>query len=346
MSSLDRFNFVKLAEPQKDAIYRNLGFFQKLQLRGVAELFSEKPLHRFLMTTRFSKVAVWKERREPIRTRNEFRVSQAGSSELLMVQLGNGKRTTVLDLHRPGMCHVATKRIRGEPERIDFLNRLTKGLPQHQVYFMYNGYRDLGGGLARSLLGLLSGSFLVLHWDSDAAATLPMLKAERLLTRQPNIFHLVSGTCIPTAQPSYADMFEQLAHIPIICLTVRYENPGYWKMGWEVIAVILEAAIVKHRPIDCAGRYLRIRLVFRPEDDVQPDSCLPARLTNLLSSRSGLNDAVTIYRVTGEYSWPTYYIFVAQNYGGRLGEFRGVQRGVERRDVTLWDQKWPVQNEN
>ncbi|CAJ0565762.1 unnamed protein product, partial [Mesorhabditis spiculigera] len=186
---VDSFDFRKLSETQRTAVYHHLRFSEKLELRRVAKVFMERPAHRLLFATRFDGVAVFCPCEAADRRGTEIRVvaSRVGRTTF-MIKLGNPvlpMEMQYYDYSEVAQAPSVLKTIDSKKKQHKFVNRLTASIPPHSVYFWHHecGY---AGGCVRPYIDVLRWSIKAEHTRWTVEGLPEVLQQERETLRRQN----------------------------------------------------------------------------------------------------------------------------------------------------------------
>ncbi|CAJ0570361.1 unnamed protein product, partial [Mesorhabditis spiculigera] len=237
MAAPASFDFLRLNDAQRTAVYHQLGFREKFELRRAAK------------------------------------TGEAVSTTVKIADLDAFPNSLVLFLGYPGQPvkmeytdhtlpwdasnreYTATKMLESTIAPHDFVNRLTASMPLHEVNFSYNRCQ-----------------FVELQFPTEYE------------------------DAVPIELSTYKQIYEQIAHMERIYVTAGFVDPERWPGVMSILAVFLDAALVKFRPINNAARLTSHHFNFLLYVDEQLDHQLPGPLQEFITTHLGPHDRVEIDR--------------------------------------------------
>ncbi|CAJ0581820.1 unnamed protein product, partial [Mesorhabditis spiculigera] len=181
------------------------------------------------------------------------------------------------------------------------------------------------------------------------------LKATRLLSRQPDQMKLVFGNGCQIepepedGSPGYGRVLEEVLHIPRVNFSLLYWRTDAWEEAIDTLLVLLDAALVKHRPIGEAARLLHISIEFPSFDlpDLLAKFKLPDRLFAYLQRPDIPSRGVVQILSCDDTTVPgirfvQFLVTVAQNYAGGTAQMFAERPSQQHNDDEEYVLEWPT----
>ncbi|CAJ0565764.1 unnamed protein product, partial [Mesorhabditis spiculigera] len=350
MAEMVGFEFLKLTENQRTAVYHHLLFGERFVLRRVAkaayQIDSQNILHGTTISLQMKETA-----------RNALKFD-LGCPTQPMKLVHTDTTMPYWSAERESRVLVTIDSL---PDQLNFINRLTASMPPHDVDFFKIACRSVGG-CVRQRLDILRSSIRGNYSGWRIKALPKVLAAERQIADRQNssaklsiLENSLSRDELPEME-DYAKIFEQVAHIRKVYFCGSYNYHDCWPRAMSIWSVLLQDILVKYPPLDGATRLTCIEFYFIMHIHDDPDHRLPEELKGLLESRCGPNLVVEIdkrtqilrngYLTGGCQRFDEWRVLIAENCARGTAEFRQEiarrQRLMEINvcDVNRWKTRW------
>ncbi|CAJ0566838.1 unnamed protein product, partial [Mesorhabditis spiculigera] len=293
MTSPASFDFLRLNDAQRLAVYHHLGFWAKRELRRVAKGADCARSDVRIIDYTFCP--------------NALLIAVANPAKHLGMEY---KDDTGAPASFAKNQYNTTTMITSQAAQLDFLNRLTAAMPPCEVNFVCNPCHIVDSDCIRYNLDVCRWPINALHQclARDAPLIVMLREARKTTSRHNSAVEIylpdTPNTGGPTDPACFQQIFEQVhilfarcfvvAHLEKIRVNAGYLRPHYFPEAISIVTVLLEAALVQYPPINNAPRLTLIdfNITFYYGD--QLDHELPEQLRAFLTTQLGPDDRVEL----------------------------------------------------